>query len=83
MTESRPKPSTPTKPAPGVKKSGLEAEPVKDLEPGESQSEDVRGGFGGTEHVVPGLPPRVSDATFKAQVLPLKNALVRLSAFRF
>jgi hypothetical protein len=82
MTESKPKPSTPAESTPEVR-------PMKDLELDESQSGSVRGGTcapGGGNALLPNgavLPGKVSDATFKTQLLPLKNALARLSAFRF
>jgi hypothetical protein len=76
MTESKPKPSTPTKPGLGVKKPGLVVKPVKDLEPDESQSEDVRGG-------VPGPGKLYSDAGLKRQIAPIRGALVRLREFQF
>jgi len=76
MPKSKPKPSAPTKPALDAKKPGLEVKPVKDLEPNDSQSENVRGG-----QAFPRRP--FSDATLKTQVLPLRDALVKLRELRF
>ena len=78
MPESKPKPSAPPK-------SGLEIKPVKDLEPDDSQSEDVRGGQVGAGPKVTGigwLPAKVSDAALKSQVAPLGDALVKLRELR-
>ena len=78
MTESKPKPSTAAKPGPEVKKPGLEVKPVTDLEPDESQSENVRGGKG-----MGGVTLRFSDAALKSQVAPLRDALAKLRELRF
>ena len=73
-SKSKPKPSAPAKP-------GLEIKPVQDLEPDESQSEDVRGGIGGAAG--PGRGGAFSDARLKSQVAPFRDALVGLRALRF
>ena len=80
MTESKPKPTEPTKSGPEVKKPGLVIKPMKDLEPDQSQSENVRGGNGapGT-----GMGFIFSDATLKSQVAPIKDALAKLREVRF
>jgi len=72
MSDSKSKPSAPAKP-------GLEIKPVKDLEPDESQSEDVRGGWGGVAQ----KGKIFSDAGLKSRVAPLRDALVGLHALRF
>ena len=64
-------------------KAGLEVKPVKDLEPADSQSEDVRGGNGGAAG--PGVGKNggglvFSDATLKSRVAPLRSALAKLGA---
>ena len=70
-SKSKPKPSAPAKP-------GLEIKPVRDLEPDESQSEEVRGGIMG----LPGTKI-FSDAGLKSQIAPLRHALAKLREFRF
>ena len=74
MPDSKPKPSAPAKP-------GLEVKPVKDLEPDEAQSENVRGGLAGIA-----IGPRgglYSDAALKSRVAPLRDALAKLRELRF
>ena len=82
MSKSEPKPSVPNKPGRDVKKPALEIKPQKDLEPDESQSEEVRGGNGGA-----GGPGRghlvFSDATLKGQVAPVRHALMKLRKLQF
>lgn len=75
MQESNPKKSTPTKPEIKVKPV-KDLDLVKDLEPDNSQSENVRGGGA--------APGRLfSDAGLKCQVAPIRHALVKLRALRF
>ena len=82
MPKSKHKPSA-TEPALEVAKPGLEVKPVTDLEPDESQSENVRGGIPAGGGKVAGLPPRFSDAALKSRVAPLRDALAKLRELRF
>ena len=76
MPESKPKPSAPAKP-------GLEVKPVTDLEPDDSQSENVRGGVPGTAGVgAHTFAGKFSDAALKSRVAPLRDALVKLRELR-
>jgi hypothetical protein len=64
VPKSNPSPSTPAKP-------GIKVKPVKDLEPDESQIENVRGG-----QAMVGR--RFSDATVKSKIMPFTGALTKL-----
>lgn len=78
MTQSKSKaPEAKAEPKPSATaKPGLKVKPVKDLEPRDSQSENVRGG------VRP--PGRIfSDVVLKSQVTSLRDALVKLRDLRF
>ena len=44
MSESKPKPSEPTKTAPEIKKPGLEIKPVQELELDQTELEKITGG---------------------------------------
>ena len=63
-------------------KAGLKVKPVKDLEPDETQSEDVRGGNAGAGTVYGGHFI-FSDANLKSQVAPISDALAKLRGLRF
>ena len=53
MSESKPKPSEPTKTAPEIKKPGLEIKPVQELELDQTELEKITGG-----NCAPGGDPR-------------------------
>ena len=84
MQESNPKKSTPTKPELKVKPV-KDLDLVKDLEPDNSQSENVRGGLaaGPGRGGKWGVLGRFSDAGLKCQVAPIRHALVKLRTLRF
>ena len=78
MQESNPKKSTPTKPEIKVKPV-KDLDLVKDLEPDNSPGENVRGGGGGIYRG----QGNFSDVALKVQVVPLRDALVKLRQLRF
>lgn len=80
MTDTKAKPSEAIKPATEIKKPGLQIKPIKDLEPNQSQSEDVRGGNGAGGYG-PGF--LFSDAALKSEVAAIKDSLAKLRAVRF
>ena len=81
MSESKPKPPSPAKPAPGAKKPALEIKPQKDLEPDEAQSENVRGGQ--AAGMGAGRGGLFSDAALKSWIEPILDALPKLRGLRF
>jgi hypothetical protein len=61
-----------SKPNPSASKPGIKIKPVKDLEPDESQSQSIRGGFAG------GVWKLFSDAGLKSKTMPFTGALTKL-----
>ena len=80
MSESKPKPSEPTKTAPEIKKPGLEIKPVQELELDQTELEKISGGFFANGIGRGGL---FSDAALKSNVAPIKHALAKLRELRF
>ena len=79
MSESKPKPSEPTKTAPEIKKPGLEIKPVQELELDQTELEKITGG-----NCAPGTRGFIfSDAALKSNVAPIKHALAKLRELRF
>lgn len=82
MPKSKLKPSTPAK-------SASQEKPVDDLKLDGSEGANVRGGKGGNgggNSPLPGggiLPGKVSDATLKAHVVSLNDALAKLRELPF